>query len=88
MQANTDECIGLGPGEAYCYCWRTHKIKQVIYLVFIRFSLSVHFVCLPYLGLVCFVVSFLCLLDQEMVLSLPAYGVVGRLGFRDRVIHA
>jgi len=30
MQASTDECIGLGPGEAYCYCWRTHKIKQVI----------------------------------------------------------
>jgi len=33
MQANTDECIGLSPGEAYCYCWRTHKIKQVIILL-------------------------------------------------------
>jgi len=33
IQANTDECVGLGPGEAYCYSWRTHKIKQVINLV-------------------------------------------------------
>jgi len=30
MQENTDERIFLGPGEACCYCWRTHKIKQVI----------------------------------------------------------
>jgi len=29
IQANTDERICLGPGEAYCYCWMTHKIKQV-----------------------------------------------------------